>query len=111
MKKLSETYKELGIAFSFPVVIKDENGGSTYYEHSRGDWNRFEYDSNGNMTYFERSDGYWERREYDSKGNRTYYEYSNGDKEGTPRSAIDDKSFQAGYNKAIELMEKKLKEL
>ena len=25
MKKLSETYKELGIAFSFPIVIMEAN--------------------------------------------------------------------------------------
>jgi hypothetical protein len=62
MKKLSETYKELGIAFSFPIVIKDENG---------------------KVTYGEDSDGYWYRREYDSNGNQTYHENSYGCKEGT----------------------------
>ena len=52
MKKLSETYKELGIAFSFPIEIKDEHG---------------------RLTYFEDSDGYWERCEYDADGTKTCY--------------------------------------
>jgi uncharacterized protein RhaS with RHS repeats len=108
MKKLSETYKELGIAFSFPIEIKDENGNeiyhedsdgyrerheydsngkATYYENSDDLWERYEYDSNGNQTYLENNDGYWSRREYDSNGNQTYWEGSDGYKEGTPRSA------------------------
>ena len=36
MKKLSETYKELGIAFTFPIKIKDAKGKETYYEDSKG---------------------------------------------------------------------------
>ena len=36
MKKLSDTYKELGIAFTFPIEIKDANGNQTYYENSNG---------------------------------------------------------------------------
>ena len=66
MKKLSEIYKELGIAFSFPIEITD---------------------SNGNQTYYELSDGYWSRAECDAIGNRTYFETSDGVKIGTPRSA------------------------
>ena len=66
MKKLSETYKELGIAFSFPIVIED---------------------ANGNQTYYELSDGYWSRSERDAIGNRTYFENSEGEKLGTPKSA------------------------
>jgi len=58
MKKLSETYKELGIDFSFPIEIKDENGNETYYEDSDGYWSRYEYDKNGKGTYYEDSDGY-----------------------------------------------------
>jgi len=65
MKKLSETYKELGIAFTFPIEITD---------------------ANRNVTYYETSDSYWERTEYDANGNRTYFESSAGDKSGTPRS-------------------------
>jgi len=37
MKKLSDTYKELGIAFTFPIEIRDANGNVTYYENSDGD--------------------------------------------------------------------------
>ncbi len=48
MKKLSETYKELGIAFSFPIRIKNENGNRTYYEDSDGFWVKREYDAQGN---------------------------------------------------------------
>ena len=66
MKKLSETYKELGIAFTFPIEIED---------------------ANGNQTYYELSDGYWSRSERDAIGNRTYFENSEGYKVGTPRSA------------------------
>ena len=66
MKKLSETYKELGIAFTFPIEILD---------------------TNGNQTYYELSDGYWSRSERDAIGNRTYFENSEGDKLGTPKSA------------------------
>ena len=65
MKLLSETYKELGIAFTFPIKIKD---------------------SNGKMTYYEDSDNYWFRKEYDSNGNQTYHEDSHGNKRGTPKS-------------------------
>jgi len=36
MKKLSETLKELGIAFDFPIVIEDANGNRAYCETSDG---------------------------------------------------------------------------
>jgi hypothetical protein len=57
MKKLSETYKELGIAFSFPIEIRDAKGNETYREGSSGYWQRCECDANGTATYFENSDG------------------------------------------------------
>jgi hypothetical protein len=121
MKKLSETYKELGIAFTFPIVIKDANdnetyyedgddwwrcefdanGNETYYENSRNWWWKREYDANGNKTYYENSDG-WSKYEYDANGNETYYENSNGDKEGIPRS-------QSCAGKVIEVDGKKYK--
>lgn len=99
MKKLSDTYKELGIAFTFPIEITDANGkvtyfeintgywvkreydadgNQTYYESSAGYWHKYEYDANGNQTYFEDSDGYWHKREYDADGKETYYENSAG---------------------------------
>ena len=87
MKKLSETYKELGIAFTFPIEINDAKGKSTYRENSRGYWQRRERDANGNETYYEDSVGYCYKYEYDSKGNVTFYENSKGVKEGTPKSA------------------------
>ena len=58
MKKLSTIYEELGIAFRFPLEIKDANGKTTYFENSKGDWGKYENDANGNVTYFENSDGY-----------------------------------------------------
>ena len=58
MKLLSETYKELGIAFSFPIEIKDDNGTDTYYEESNGFWRKYEYNADGNETYYEESNGY-----------------------------------------------------
>ena len=60
MKKISETYKELGIDFTFPIEIKDADGNSTYFESSNGFWIRREYDENGKLTYFENSNGYKE---------------------------------------------------
>ena len=108
MKLLSETYKELGIAFAFPINIKDADGKETYLEYSDNYWSRKEYDSNGNQTYYENSNNYWTKREYDSNrkvtyfedsdnywykkeynsdGNMTYFENSDGDKNGTPRAA------------------------
>ena len=87
MKKLSETYKELGIAFSFPIEIKDAKGNETYWEGRGGYWYRWEYDAKGNRTYFEDWEDYWNRCEYDAKGNETYCENSEGLKRGTPKSA------------------------
>jgi len=57
MKKLSETLTELGIAFTFPIEIRNEDGDGTYYEDSEGFWHKREYDDNGNRTYYEDSDG------------------------------------------------------
>ena len=87
MKKLSETYKELGFAFKLPIEIEDANGNLTYCENSDGYCRKYEYDAKGRETYFENSDGYWERYERDANGYVTYYEYSDGTKQGTPRSA------------------------
>ena len=78
MKKLSETYKELGIAFAFPIEILNENGKQTYCEDSDGFWCRCEYDKDVNSTYFENSDGFWARYEYDENGKETYCEDNNG---------------------------------
>jgi len=124
MKKLSETYKELGIASTFPIEIRDANGNRTYFEGSSGFWYKREYDSDGNETYYENSDGFWYKYEYHTNGNETYYEeYSNGDwhkleydangnetyyennegyKKGTPRS-------QSCAGKVIEVDGKKYK--
>jgi len=53
MKPLSETYRELGIAFTFPIEIRDAKGTATYLEDSDGFWCRWEHDSKGNVTYSE----------------------------------------------------------
>jgi len=108
MKKLSETYTELRIAFTFPIEIKNKAGNETYFENSKGFcckrehdsagnetyyedidgfWCKREYDSSGNQTYHETSNGYWRKRENDSAGNQTYYENSKGFQRGTPPSA------------------------
>jgi len=86
MKKLSETYKKLGIDFSFPIEIQDAQGYDTYYECSDGYWARYEYDANRNQTYYENSNGFWCKQEYDANGNETYCEDRDGLKRGTPRS-------------------------
>ena len=57
MKKLSETLKELGIEFEFPIEIRDSNEYMTYYDASTGFWYKKEYDADGNMTYHENSYG------------------------------------------------------
>jgi len=122
MKKLSETYKKLGIDFTFPIRIKDAKGNRTYedsngfwskkeydakgyrtyYEDSDGYWYKREYDAQGNETYFGNSDGYWWKSEYDAQGNETYSENSYGTKHGTPRS-------QYCASKVIEVDGKKYK--
>ena len=112
MKKLSETYKELGIAFTFPIDIKDANGNRTYYEDSNGFWTerrffcngfwiRCEYDEKGNLTYFEDSNGFWARYEYDKKGKETYYEDRDGIKRGTKRSSCDGKVIEVDGKKLL----------
>lgn len=78
MKKLSKTYKELGIAFTFPIKIKD---------------------AHGNETYFEDEGGYWYRREYDEDGKVTYFENSNGYKKGTKRGSCDGKVIEVDGKK------------
>jgi len=87
MKPLSKTYKELGIAFSFPIIIKDANRKLTYIEISDDYWSKWERDANGAPTYCENSDDYWAKWERDADGNQTYFESSRGIKTGTPRSA------------------------
>jgi len=79
MKKLSETLTEMGIAFSFPIEIKEANDRVNYYEDS---------------------DDFWYRYEYDANRRRTYYEDSNGKKRGTPRSA---KSAKTREGKVVEV--------
>jgi len=96
MKKLSETLKELGIDFTFPIEIKDSNGNKTYYEDIGNRWYKREYDANGNQTYYENNSGYRWKREYDSDGNETYFEDSDGRIEGTPRS----QSFKDKWNRS-----------
>ena len=105
MKTLSEIYKELGIAFSFPIEIEDDNGNETYYENSNGLWRKYERDANGRATYFENSNGIkkgtTQRAQLDAlgdkikdagldsadyTGNQTYFETSNGVKQGIPKS-------------------------
>ena len=99
MKKLSDTYKELGIAFTFPIRIKDTNGKETYYENVSGFWHKNEYDSYGNVTYFENSTGYWNKSEYDSDGKEIYFEDSDGNKRGTKRSSCDGKVIEVDGKK------------
>ena len=102
MKKLSDTYKELGIDFSFPIVIRDSNGNQTYFESSKDYWDKSEYDANGNRTFYENSKDYWYKYEYNDKGKATYYENSDGYKGGTPRG-------QSCAGKVIEVDGKKYK--
>ena len=68
--------KELDV--KFPIRLFDSNGKCTYFEDSKGYWEKSEFDSNGNNTYYENSGGYWIKNEFDSNGNETYYEDSSG---------------------------------
>jgi len=77
MKKVSDTYKKLGIDFTFPIYIKNANGKETYYENNDGFRCKYEYDNNGKVTYYENSDRYWSKCEYDANGNKTYFKNSN----------------------------------
>ena len=94
MKRLSETLKELGIEFTFPIQIRNSKGNETYFEDSDGYWCKREYDSDGNVTYFEDSNNIWCKKEYDSKGNVTYFEGSDGIKRGTKRSSCEGKVIE-----------------
>jgi len=78
MKKLSDILTELGIAFDFPIEIKNADGKDTYREYSDGSWAKYEYDANGNKTYHECNLGFWRYSEYDDNGNQTYYKENNG---------------------------------
>ena len=102
MKKLSETLKELGIDFSFPIEIRNPNGKEAYYEDSEGFWRKYEYDYNGKETYFENSSGYWQKYEYDADGKETYFENSGGFKKGTPRSQPSER-LVTNYDEIAEL--------
>ena len=53
MKKLSEVYKELGIDFAFPIIINNQYGYETYFEHENGYWRFREYDKDCNQVYHE----------------------------------------------------------
>lgn len=101
MKPLSEIYKELGIAFSFPIEIEDDDGNLTYFENSDNSdnyWQKCEYDANGNETYHEDSNNYWERFERDDKGDVDYYENSN---EFWCRWGRDDKGRETYFENSV----------
>ena len=78
MKKLSEIYKELGIAFRVPIEIRDANGKATYFEDSDGYWEICEYDTDGNRTYFKGSYDYWEKYKRSTNGRLTSFKNSDG---------------------------------
>ena len=87
MKKISDTLKELGVIFSFPIKIMDANGNVTYFEDSDDFWYKSEYDTYDKETYSEDSNGDWLKREYGSDGKETYSKDSEGKKKGTPKSS------------------------
>ena len=85
-KPLSKTLEEEGIAFSFPIEIKNAAGKETYHETSDGDWWKFEYNAAGQAAYYENSNGYWRKTSYNAAGQATYFENSNGEQIGTPKA-------------------------
>ena len=78
MKPLSEIYKELGIAFRFPIEIRDSNGKATYFEDSDGYWERFEYNAEGRPTYSENIDEFWQKWGRSTNGRLTSLKNSDG---------------------------------
>ena len=78
MKPLSETYKELGIAFSFPIEIMEANDRLTYWENSDGFWERFEYNAEGRPTYSENIDEFWQKWGRSTNGRLTSFKNSDG---------------------------------
>ena len=104
MEKLSDTYKELGIKFTFPIEIEDANGNVTYYEDSNGWRRKCEFDGNGRQTYYEDSNKFWSKREYDTNGNQTYFEDNSGYKKGTKRGSCSGKVIEVD-GKKYKLME------
>jgi len=62
----------------FPFEIRDSHGNYIYYENSRGNWFKHEYDAQGNQIYYETSTGYWHKVEYDADGRNIYFENSAG---------------------------------
>jgi len=78
MKPLSETYKELGIAFSFPIEIMEANDRLTYWENSDGFWERYERDANGYVTYSENIDEFWQKWGRSTNGRLTSFKNSDG---------------------------------
>jgi hypothetical protein len=118
MKPLSETYKEQGIAFTFPIEIKDGHGNETYFESSKGYCYKRECDANDNETYYENSEGYWYKREYDAKGNKTYYEDSGGfwykreyDANGNVTYTEDSDGYKSGTSRSAKTCEGKVIEV
>jgi hypothetical protein len=62
----------------FPFVIRDSNNNEIYWEGSKGNWYKREFDSNNNIIYFEDSYGYWSKKEFDSNNNEIYFKNSHG---------------------------------
>jgi len=78
VSKLSDTLKEMGVGFTFPIQIKNAVGKETYFENINGYWHKSEYDSAGRLTCFKNGDGFWRIIKYNSAGKETYREDSNG---------------------------------
>lgn len=97
MKKLSEIYEEQGIAFKYPIEIRDANGNTTYREWGDGYCWKSEYDANDKETYHEDSKGYKCKSKYDSKGNKTYFEDSEGTIKVYLRTSVEHKHLKKLY--------------
>lgn len=108
MKKLSEIYKELGIDFTYPIVIANKKGNTTYREDDNGYCWMAEYDAQGNKQFTKDSENYWCKREYDDDGICTYFISSTGYEKGTPKSeSCDyDAGVKDGYEKGYKDAEK-----
>ena len=59
-------------------IVTPGGRATLYYEHTDGDWTKFEYDDKGNEIYFENSYNSWVKQEYDNNNNKIYSESSSG---------------------------------
>ena len=74
--KLRKEYEAVFGVVDGSLRLYDAKGNETYYETSKGWWEKGKYDAEGNQTYCEYSVGWCWKCEYDDDGDEIYYESS-----------------------------------